>query len=117
MSTPEQTPTQVAAAAGAESANRGATREEVREDIAAALAAHQPSAAALSDKDKDEIADRMISKLEARGAFPPDEPLPSIDPNTPSASQPAPVDGPTPTPDPQPRKQTWAERFHGRKPK
>lgn len=121
MSTPEQTPTpsDEAARAAAAAANRGASREEVREEIATALAGHRAGAQNLSDEDKDAIADRMIAKLDERGAFDPAPAPQGADPSTPpgdTGGTPQTVDGAVKQPDPQPRKQTLAERFVGRKP-
>lgn len=121
MSTPapDQTPQQVAQSTASTETARGATPDEVREAVAAALASHQsqPGQVELSDDQMDKIADKVVRDFEARGAFSPQEPPPSVDPNIPPAGQPGPVDGPTPPPDTQPRKLTLAERFHGRKPK
>lgn len=127
MSTPATPPDPAAAQAAADAAAqqaaaRGATREEVREEIAAALAAQQDKRGSvqLSDEQVDTISERMITKLDERGAFEDDPPQGTPDPHQLPTPPPAGAAPPNTTPDPNavvagaPRKRTFAERFVGR---
>ena len=107
-------PARVGEAAGEAAAQGGASRAETRHE--AGEAAQAASGGKLSEREKDEIADRTIERLERRGAFEQVAP-PGSGETPPQAEQPpaereaAEASGEGPPP----RKRTPAERFVGRK--
>lgn len=128
--TPQQDANDAAAAAAAAASaaiERGATVEETRKAVADAVGSLKLE---ISDADADKIADRMIGKLESRGAFeegatapPPPAGTPAAagtDPNAiaDAAAAGVPNDGRDQhgggVADPPPRRASWAERFQGK---
>lgn len=112
-----------AASAATAAVSRGATPEETRQAVADAIGNLKLE---ISDTDADKIAERMIAKLEARGAFE-DGATPAAPATAPAAAGTSPDaiadaaaagvpnDGRAAhgggVADPPPRKKSWAERF------
>lgn len=121
MSTPAAEPNPAAAGeqAGAAAAARGATPEEVRAIVAEAMATANQHAgtATVTDDQLTAVADRVIQRLDAHGAFHEDPAPGAITPGDTPADHPqgGAVDPPvTPSTEAPPRKKTFAEKFMGR---